>query len=262
MKRTALITLILLSHIGFSQQFDWNTDGYVDLSGGGTYTNIDNTGINLQVSGLVNDVLLGSDLLHTGINNMQADGIMHTYSFTFSAPVDVKFTINEINLGNCWKDSLVFSGNPQLSDTAYVTLAGNVVSPVPPIDVDSPLNGTVKVRYTQVTNFTIQHGTGNGCNPGVIRFSAINFGSLASLDENIQQTGVSLFPNPAGASTTFRFDEPNGTLSLTDIYGKAILSSVQCSGTYELNTTGLSAGNYIYTYVVKGKQATGRLTVL
>jgi len=72
MKRLSnLVLLILISQSCFTQIFDWGFDGYIDYSGGGVFTNIDNSLIDLTISGLANyNCYCTSDpVVITGIND-------------------------------------------------------------------------------------------------------------------------------------------------------------------------------------------------
>ncbi|MBK6953090.1 MAG: OmpA family protein [Crocinitomicaceae bacterium] len=172
---TAVYNLFVCSAC-FSQSFDWHQDGYVDRSGGGKYLNIDSTGIDLQVSGLVNDGGYRGGLC-TGIFNMAAGAEIHEYTFIFSEKVDLKFTISDINggPGNCgFIDYLGFSGDPIFSASYGVTIVDD--SLVMPYE-----NGYVLVEYYSIDTLIIRHGEGVKCNPGFIIFSSF------ALNQNVKR---------------------------------------------------------------------------
>ncbi|MCB9223412.1 MAG: OmpA family protein [Crocinitomicaceae bacterium] len=158
-----------------AQTFDWKQDGYLDHSTGGVFKNIDGSGINLTIKGLVNDIAHGT-YVKTGKNDQQEQHQFHSYTFTFSESVDVEFTISEINLDtikNCFDDELILSGNPMIIESNRVKIIGDTLRPNQVVhDFEQ---GHVKVSYHNINQFTIRHGSGKTCNPGYIMFSPIQF---------------------------------------------------------------------------------------
>jgi hypothetical protein len=112
LKGALFICFLLILTSSFSQTFDWFNDGYT--KGGGIFKNIDNSGIDIGISGLYNESksTLDPNAIKTGINNQDNVGFTHTYKFDFSELVDVEFTIQGIDrdsgLNECWNDQLFF----------------------------------------------------------------------------------------------------------------------------------------------------------
>ncbi len=165
---TLLVNVFVISTIGLGQSFDWSLDGYRNRSGGGKYLNIDGSGIDLQITGLVNDDLYREGV-STGIDNNAAGKEIHVYTFIFSEKVDLKFSVSDINSGpgNCgFTDYVGFSGNPIFTTFRAVQIVDD--SLVVPI-----VNGFVTVEYYSIDTLIIRHGEGVKCNPGYIIFSSL-----------------------------------------------------------------------------------------
>lgn len=159
------ISLLLFGEMGRSQSFDWQEDGYVNGSGGGTYLNIDGSGIDLRISGLVNDrTFRQTGTIKTGIDNYAAGKVIHRYQFIFSEKVDLKFSVYDINggPGACgFIDHVGFSGNPIFSAARAVEIVDDSL-------VVPKGNGSITVEYYSIDTLIIYHGAGISCNPGFI----------------------------------------------------------------------------------------------
>jgi outer membrane protein OmpA-like peptidoglycan-associated protein len=179
MKTAKFFLVVGLLSFGFNsiyaQSFDWSLDGYMNHSSGGFYKNIDSSGVNLKITGLVNDEVLRKGV-GTGRNNQQAQKLAHTYTFTFSQNVDIEFTLSDINKDTkgCFDDQLVLSGSPVVIRSRRVVISGDTL--VQPIQKAHEFDsGDLTVQYLNVKQFTIRHGSGRSCNPGHIMISPINF---------------------------------------------------------------------------------------
>lgn len=166
-KIAILACFLLLVTSSYSQTFEWYLDKYAN--GGGTIKNIDNSGIDITISGLVNEYTHPGmeDKIVTGINDQRFKSLSHNYEFTFSELVDLEFTVSEINVGACYNDKLVFTPTPLFNSASGVVIKDSLITP------STATGGTVIVKYSKIKNFSIKHGLGNGCNPGVIFFSAL-----------------------------------------------------------------------------------------
>lgn len=194
MKRLLLILLSFnFTLCGMTQIFEWGNDGYIDFSGGGVFYNIDSSSINLEISGLINDYTSNQTptVVHTGINNSQANGITHEYLIIFSVPVDIEFTISDINMDTlgpgCYYDQIFLSHTPTLTDTHNINIDnGNLLRPNP------QGSGNVTVKYFSEDSIKITHGAGTGCNPGVIYISPIriNGNELSILSNQFKNFNV------------------------------------------------------------------------
>lgn len=174
------ITLIL-SPVN-AQVFNWCDDGY--LIGGGLYQDIDNSGIDVEVSGLVDEscaILYGQSIVITGINDQGIGGVQHEYKFVFSETLNVSFYVYDANYGNEWNDQLIFSEDPIIYYQSLVTVSGDTVFPA----FGSSLgHGVFGVRFENIDSLIITHGSGIDTNPGYIYITELVFGdSWASLDE-------------------------------------------------------------------------------
>lgn len=165
---------------------NFNSQGYgfnsLETGGSFTWTNIGGTGIDLTwaIGGStdVNDAPAGG--LAIGNNTGVAGGLVHTYTFTFSAPVlDVTFDILNINQNAAgaafvYYDLLTFTGSPTFSNLAGgVTALGNQL--IPAVGVSNGESATVGFGGP-LTTFTITHGGGpNSVNPGFLVFTSVDF---------------------------------------------------------------------------------------
>ena len=168
--RNGLITFIVLlfSQITFGQlfpPFQWCYDGY--QIGGSTSYNVNNSGIDIEISGFVNESCFGGTV-KTGLNNTQSDSIQHKYVFKFSETISIQFQVRNVNYGTGYNDQLVFSGDPVFFESSGVTFSNDTIFPgAGSFDYD----GTTNVYYAAVDSIEIIHGTGLGYNPGYIVFS-------------------------------------------------------------------------------------------
>jgi hypothetical protein len=186
-----ILSLFLSGFSSFSQEYDFTCGdvGYETYSGGGTFLNVDGSGIDITISGMAND-FCNSISIETGINNGVNDGVVHTYTYTFSEPVDMTMSISDINVDlelPCYYDPLYFSGDPIFTDAYNVSVEGDTIFPIIP----SGMPSYCIISYEDITTFTIIHGDGGtSCNPGVIRISNMKFTplkpttSVAELNQN------------------------------------------------------------------------------
>ena len=201
MFRNFVISILLIQTLTVNaQEFGWGDSGY--MSGGGFYTNIDGNGTDVTISGFVNEgTTWGTGCMITGIDNQQNDGIQHSYKLVFSQPIDLWFEISDINNGATWNDTLIFSGNPIFSDTAFVNLDGSSVLPV------GGNNGQVKITYSNVDSITILHGAGISSNPVHIWICALHFDTTLNISTNSSLISeIKVYPNPAYEKITIRND--------------------------------------------------------
>ncbi|NOQ74597.1 MAG: hypothetical protein GQ574_21475 [Crocinitomix sp.] len=175
------LSLLLFSAIGTckaqSYYFTCGDFDYAAYSGGGTFENVAESGVDISISGLAADWCNGISFV-TGINNGVNDGVVHTYTYTFSEAVDVSFSISNINVDAelpCYSDLLVFSGDPIFNDPSNVTVDGDSI--IPMIGLGMP--AYVGISYENITSFTITHGDGGAiCNPGYVMISNMNFNKV------------------------------------------------------------------------------------
>ncbi len=240
-----VITLFICVNT-FSQDFNCSQDGYVDNSGGGVFTNIDGSGIDLTISGLVNDICLSTSL-YLGINNGQATGASSIYQFTFSENVDVQFTINDINmdLGACYYDFLLFTGSPVFTNAQNITIIGDTILPAP-----AGLGASVTVTYYNVTAFSITHGDGVSCNPGYISLSTVLINNVLSINEYSQST-PNIILNKNNIILKGKFvGKPK--FSIFDILGKELNVNYEIVDDLIIESNYLPNGNYIIVFEYLG----------
>jgi hypothetical protein len=168
-----ILGFLLIIRPGYSQKFEWSKDGFNDRDG--IFKNIDDTGIDLEISGIYAQRFNSNDrFVFTGINNGRQDGVYHNYQFRFSEKVDVEFTIQDINTDTIgpfrYYDFLVFSPSPAFSNHySSINIKGDTILP----NQGSSYSPEVKVKYKNIDSFSIQHGSGKTYNPGYIVISPI-----------------------------------------------------------------------------------------
>jgi hypothetical protein len=267
MKILLQIACLLFSTGVFAQVYisDWNAIGYVPGSGGGIYTNVGGSNIDITVTGLSNDWLFGSrmyahqsyPILQTGINNNGQQGIQHTYTYTFSEPVTCRLRINNINVGwNSWYDKLVFSGNPTFLTNRDVLVIDSINTILPTGDENTAY---VDVRYENVTTFTITHGLGgiNAINPGYIELYPLLFSRsvISSVGEVEWSECISVYPNPANHQITIsKGNLELSTVKIVSVHGTEVGAYQFELGEDKLNINTLDFENGIYFIQIIDKE--------
>jgi hypothetical protein len=259
MKKVIKVVFALIFSNAFSQDFNCSQDGYIDNSGGGFYTNIDGSGIDLTISGLVNDVCLSSQI-YTGINNGQNTGEINLYQFTFSENVDVQFTIKDINQSptGCYYDFLFFPDSPLITNAQNVTLIGDSV--LPPT---AGWSGEVTVTYYNISSFSITHGDGVSCNPGYVMLSKILINNFLSLDENalINNSQSNLLVDNNNVIIREEF-EGNPKFEVYDFLGKKMNVNFECADDLIIDINNFPIGHYMIVYENSGIVRRERFTVI
>ncbi len=177
-----LLNLTILTYPVNAQVFNWCDDGY--LIGGAVCQNIDNSGIDIEVSELVEEycsVLYGHSIVVTGIDDFGFGGVQHTYKFLFSETIDLSFYVYDVNYGTNWNDQLVFSEFPVVFYQSGVMVSGNTISPALG---SSSANGVIGVKFENIDSLIITHGSGTSANPGHIYITELVIGEeTANLNE-------------------------------------------------------------------------------
>ncbi|MFT5823998.1 MAG: hypothetical protein ACI8ZM_005264 [Crocinitomix sp.] len=176
-----ILSLCLYNYSGLTQTYDFvcGDVGYETDSGGGTFLNVEESGVDITISGMAYD-FCNSISIRTGINNGVNGGVIHNYTYTFSQEVDFSFIITDINVDTetpCYNDLLVFSGDPVFSDPYNVLVDADTIIPIIP----SGMPAYVVINYENITSFSIAHGVGGiTCNPGYILISNMKFTPINS----------------------------------------------------------------------------------
>lgn len=126
--------------------------------------------------------------------------------------------------------------NPVINTTVYVTLP-------PPLNVQQAVD-------TPFSNFTL------------FIDGAVGIADVKTIQGNL------IYPNPANNNVFVNFtsnSNSNMLITLTNLLGEAVLtkkfSVAQGANKFELNTSDLAEGIYVYTLLQDGKKTTGKLTV-
>ena len=245
MSRFFVLFFFFIYSINVSGQiFSWCDDGYVEYSGGGTFLDIDGSGIDLVVTGMEYDNCLVDSIMTPGINDQFMTSVVHNYGFSFSEPVDVGFKISNINQNDslepgCWEDYLILTGAPVLSNSVDISINGDTITPTSSSGIASVL-----VRYNGVTSFTITHGNGIGCNPGYIWIHRliINDNQIVGIDEPSPLKIIRLVNRMLLIEAKTTLDR----VVLYDLQGKQILSFDNIGeNQVTLNLGNLSSGIYL-----------------
>ena len=82
------------------------------------------------------------------------------------------------------------------------------------------------------------------------------------IDENINNSNVSIFPNPANDLVTFTAESSTiAEVQIFDLTGKMIYSNFSSSSRLEVNTSNYASGTYIVKVITENESATRRLIV-
>ena len=253
---------IFIYSINYSQSFQWELDGYIDFSSGGTFNNIDSSGINLIISGLVEDDGLimftpswadegMQAFLKTGINDF-GESEQHEYKFEFSEEVSVYFLISNIDIGVGWNDRLTFSGNPLLVADSLINVEGNTIYPIPVLGYTP--GGTVRVTYNAVKDFTITHGTGSGYNPGYLLVSEIIFSPTTThVNQHQNNIDFKMFPNPSTDILNIECNAKINSVNIISTDGTLLKTISEDKINSKIGIEELPKGlYYIQVYIEKG----------
>lgn len=257
LKVIPVVALLFLSANAHAQIFGWADDGYIDGSGGGTYNNIDNSGISLTISGLYNDNSAANNSVKTGINNQAANGLIHTYSFSFSEMVDVAVEIENINLdttnSSCYDDLLVFDNSPLILNAfpwGAITVSNDSVIPL------NSLEGEIEVRYSNITSFTVTHGRGVSCNPGFIRIRKLVINdNVLNVNDLFSSQKVFIYNDLKNEMSIDIANSTDVDFELFDAMGRKYNPSFTMnSGELKISTENLNVGNYFIRVVLDDQE--------
>lgn len=250
-----MLIFSLFNSIAFAQDFNCTLDGYIDNSGGGIYSNIDGSGIDLAISGLVND-FCSSSYIYTGLNDGQNTGQIDVYQFTFSENVDVQFSILDINqnLSSNYYDFLLFSGSPDFSNSQFVTIIGDSV--LPPA---TGWSGTVTVSYNNISSFSITHGDGITSNPGYIMISNILINNFLSTNIVSETPGIIIGNGYIKVSGNHN---ENPKFSIFDMLGKEMNPNFSYNDGLIIYIDDFPNGSYYIIHELSGVQRRERFIIL
>lgn len=188
------------------------------------------------------------------------------------------------NAGTVWYDVMATSDDTINVTTANLTRAClRVVNPTPPGPTNS-LDGLPEIDSVQIDilvgawvylagpSFPPTDLSGGAS--GQLTFSTklpIKSAVYASIEDEIQKDVFAVYsntPNPANESTRINFStitNGNAVITMMDATGR-IISSTEIGTTigfnsYELNTSGLATGTYLYSVTHGGKTITKRMIV-
>jgi hypothetical protein len=185
-----LIFLFFLNGNTFSQVFNWYDDGFIYPIE--FYPNIDNSGIDIEITGIVGGSWQDNSV-GTGVNGNGNNGVQHEYKFKFSETVDLEFEITGINRDTtgsmCYNDQLIFVNHTAILYSSNVNIIGDTVFA---LWGGLPFTGQVRVRYENVDSLTVYHGEGTGCDPGSIRISPLIINDNFLSTNNLSQMDLEL----------------------------------------------------------------------
>lgn len=107
-------------------------------------------------------------------------------------------------------------------------------------DTTSSVTATAPGTYWVISN--------NYCNR---RTDTFKVGPRLSVNNiTVAEAGITVYPNPAGDDVTVKISGMNnhGSISVTDMLGKTIITTDVQNNTTHINTAALAAGTYIITY--------------
>ena len=80
---------------------------------------------------------------------------------------------------------------------------------------------------------------------------------------NINEAAVDIYPNPAISSVNIRGIQGKAQISLLDVLGRTVIAESfnQASGEFQMNVTGIKAGNYIIRITQEGQVITRSIAI-
>lgn len=172
--------------------------------------------------------------------NEEGIEIMDPYTFD-----DVVSTSFSYEFQDCQLATEVFVTVTEVPDPV-IEVNGDVLS-IDPYEViqwylnGAPIDGanSPTLEITESGNYSVLASTESGCQATSDEVAVVGVNEI----EGIQ---FSLFPNPAQDKTTLNFTDKNKQYSfeIFDIAGKLVMSRDVVQGTYELDLSSLSPGNY------------------
>ena len=109
-------------------------------------------------------------------------------------------------------------------------------------------------------NYSVTVTADNGCE-GEDAVS-VEYSMCVGIDEDIANSNVNLFPNPANDLVTFTAEGSTiAEVQIFDLTGKMIYSNYPSSSRLEVNTSNYASGTYIVKVITENESATRRLIV-
>jgi len=171
---------------------------------------------------------------------------------------DINLTLLEtpvIDLGEDFKLCISFNQTQLLS-------AGNGFSSYAWSTGATTSNIVVGAGVTTVGNqtYSVTVTANNGCEGGDA--VVVEYSMCVGIDENINNSNVSIFPNPANDLVTITAESSTvAEVQIFDLTGKMIYSNFSLSSRLEVNTSNYASGTYIVKVITENESATRRLIV-
>ena len=155
---------------------------------------------------------------------------------------------NDNNLGNAW------------------SMNGGVIITSTPSNTSADYSGTATlVALPQKDKVFTGWSDGNADNPRTVTVSSdttftANFAECKETKvlKHEDESSFKVFPNPADNTLNVELAKGvNGTLTLFDMNGKAVLSQLVSGSSVQMDISSLSAGNYVLRLVENGKASVG-----
>jgi PKD repeat protein len=129
------------------------------------------------------------------------------------------------------------------------------------------MNGTttssasVDVKFLGVHNYTVTLQVSNAAGSDIATKSVSI--SLTSIDDVLNQTWISLYPNPADKQFTVELPAAgtNTLVQLTDLSGKEIFQTTSTEKAITCNTSSLNKGIYLVRVVNEGRTSINKLVI-
>ena len=199
-------------------------------------------------------------------NNTQTNTVSNSgnYSVTVTSSEgcitedDINLTLLEtpvIDLGEDFKLCISFNQTRLLSAgnsfASYLWSTGATTSNI-------VVGGGVTTVGSQSYSVTVT--ADNGCEGG--DEVDVEYSMCVGIDENINNSNVSIFPNPANDLVTFIAESSTiAEVQIFDLTGKMIYSNFSSSSRLEVNTSNYASGTYIVKVITENESATRRLIV-
>lgn len=249
MSKTLIIILFLSlngSSILYSQIFDWGRDCFKYNET--LYSNVDNSGIDIEILGMEYGSSYNGNWLFIGINNNVNSGYQHHYEIRFSETVSLEFMIQNINRDTagylCYNDQLILHGNYSiLLSSSNLTFSGDTV--FAPWGSNPNDAGFIKLRYENIDTLIIQHGEGSGCNPGYLYISPLTINDIVVPNGYTNCESNSAIMTGPNSIVLENLTAALKNIGVFNSLGQSVNFSIQTSTELMIELQNVSAGIYV-----------------
>ena len=198
-------------------------------------------------------------------------GTLQTWTDYFnSGNVSAKWTynldVNNLVEAPCLNTLTVLSSDVSLGNALSQTGSGQTLTTTTPNNTSTTFSGTATLfALAKADKVFTGWSDGNKDNPRVVTVSSDTTFTAVFAEcketkvlKHEDESSFKVFPNPADNTLNVELAKGvNGTLTLFDMNGKAVLSQAVSGSSVQMDISSLSAGNYVLRLVENGKASVG-----